>query len=188
MGSSTLAVSPMGGFHGNATAGAGCSIKGTALVSGGTVEQVGVVCRRSGDAPGPDGEPVDPGVALTYAKDINLLGSHSTLSTAYLTMPKTTAPFTVLGSAHNQIFGQTSGAVTVLRKKIGTYQVDLQDQQGGSPPETAIVTAQGANAACRANPSVNIPGSDAQTMLVTCRTIAGQPVDSAFQLQYTVHE
>jgi hypothetical protein len=189
-GAKSLTVSPMAGFHGRARGGATCSIEDTALIAGGEAIRVHVVCRTPGDAPGPDGESADPGVAITYAKDVNPLGISSTLSTAYLTMPKTTAPVTVLDAshAHDEIFGQTSGKVTVLRQNTGTYRVDLPKQQNGHRPETAIVTAQGGNAACSADASVTIAGTDAQSMRVTCRTIAGQPVDTAFRLDYTVHE
>jgi hypothetical protein len=185
----TLAVSPMGGLHGEASR-ATCSITGTSMVSGGTIKQVKVSCRQPADGAGSAGEPADTGVAVTYAKGINLLGLRPGLSTAYLSMPKTTAPLTMLthDQAVNQIFGQTDGTTVVRRTRIGTYQVNLQHQEGGGPPDTAIVTGVGANAACHPHAAVTIPGNDERTMLVTCRTIAGQPVDSAFNLQYTAHE
>jgi hypothetical protein len=191
-GPGTLAVSPMAGLNGTASA-ATCAITSTALINNATAKQVNVACRHVGDGPDPSvGEAADPGIAITYAKRTNLLGV-TALSSAYFGMPKTTADRTVLAAdkARNQIFGQTDGAVTVLRKKAGSYQIDLQNQQGGFKPETTIVTAQGAaNVACRANPSITIPGneSDEQTLLVKCKDFAGQLTDTAFQLQYSAHQ
>ena len=155
--------------------------------------QVNVACRHIGDGPDSSvGEAVDSGIAITYAKRTNLLGV-TALSSAYFALPKTNADRTVLGAdqARNQIFGQTDGAVTVLRKKAGSYQIDLENQQGGFKPETTIVTAQGgANVACRANPSITIPGNetDAQTLLVKCKDFAGHLTDTALQLQYSNHQ
>jgi hypothetical protein len=191
-GPGTIAVSPMAGLNGHASPEVACSILGTALISNGAVKQVKVSCRRSGDSqPASAGEAIDPGVAITYVKGTNLLGV-KTLSSAYFNMPKTTAAVTVLGPdrVRNQIFGQVGGSVTVIRKQAGVYQVDLPNQQGGFPPETTIVTASGGNAACRPNRSITIPGneSDAQTLIVKCKDFADQPVDSGFQLQYSVHQ
>src|SRR5262249_32107516 len=160
-----------------ASANVACSILGTALVNNGTVKQVKVSCRRPGDsAPASAGEPADTGLAITYAKGTNLLGIN-VLSAAYLTAPKATAGLTVLSPAnvYNQIFGQVGGSVTMIRKRAGVYQLDLQNQQGGFRPETTIVTASGGNADCRAHLSVDIPGNEneAQSLIVKCKDFAG---------------
>jgi hypothetical protein len=189
-GLSTLAVSPNGGQTSVALP-ASCTITSTALINNRLVKQVMVSCQSVG-GPTP-GRFRDTGVAITYARDVNVLGvGPNRISDAYLRIPRTTAPFTVVppSQVHNQIFGAVGAPITVVRDGTGFYQLDLGDQQGGFAPESTLITANGGNAICRANASVTIPGNEqrAQTMIVKCSDAFGNPVDTGFELQYTTHQ
>src|SRR4051794_5061078 len=172
-GPSTIQISPtFSGFK----PGAVCSLVNTSVLNG--TKLVNVQCR------GPLGNtgPVDVGLNLSYARGINTLGL-TALSSAYLTMPKTTAASTDIpaGDMLNTIDGLTGGAL-VLRSSPGRYEGRLPNQQRHRTPETFSVTAEGSTAQCE------IASSTAQLafqqLRVACSSSIGQATDTAFQLHY----
>jgi hypothetical protein len=172
-GPSTIQISPsLSGFK----PGAVCAITGTSVASG--IKSVKVQCY------GPLGNtgPVDVGLNLSYARGINTLGL-TALSSAYLTMPKTTAASTQIpaGDMLNTIDGLTSGAV-VLRSSPGRYEVRLPNQQRHRIAETFSVTAEGSTAQCE------ITSSTAQLAFqqlgVACSNSGRHATDTGFQLHY----
>jgi hypothetical protein len=157
--------------------GAVCGVVGTSVANG--IKSVKVQCR----GPLTTG-PVDVGLNLSYARGINLLGL-TRLSSAYLSMPKTTAPSTVIQPADmlNTIFGLSAGA-TVLRSSPGRYEVRLPNQELhiGAGADTFGVTAEGSTADCQVSSST--PQLGFQRLGLVCFNSSGLAVDTAFQLHY----
>jgi hypothetical protein len=173
-GHSTIQVTPtLSGFK----PGAVCGVVGTSVLNG--IKSVKVQCR----GPLTTG-PVDVGVNLSYARGINLLGL-KTLSSAYLSMPKTSKASTTIqpDGMFNSIFGLSAGA-TVLRSSPGRYEVRLPNQELhiGAGADTFGVTAEGSTADCQISSST--PQLGFQRLGVVCLNSSGLAIDTAFQLHY----
>jgi hypothetical protein len=187
-GPSSVQVSPMlEAFPKAGQLGAVCGVLKIATVDSGTTP-VQKLTRTDVQCRGPAGfGPVDVPVAFSFAKGINPLGS-SRLTTAYVNVPKTTAPSTALpaGRFVNRALGSPAGGVTLLRTSPGRYEVLLEGQQVHLPGEALAATARGSTADCQITRSIQDASAKAQRIGVACSSApALQPVDTAFDLQYT---
>src|SRR4051794_17034197 len=171
-GPSTIQLTPtLAGFK----PGAVCGITGTSVAS--ALKSVKISCRGPLNA-----GPVDVGLHLSYAHGINLLGL-TTLSSAYLSMPKTTAASTNIQPADmlNTINGLNGGG-GVLRNAPGRYEVGLPNQQKHFGAETFTVTAEDSTADCQITSS--LPQFGFQQLRVACSNSSLNATDTAFQLHY----
>jgi len=153
----------------------------SALAGRGVVTQIKVECR------GPAGTgPINVPIALSFARDINPLGTNR-LNTAYVNVPVTTAASTVLpaDSVVNTVLG-TPGGATLKRIAAGRYEVALANQQRHGIGDTFSVTAEGSTADCQVTRNFADLAKKVQRLGVACSGAPGlQGVDTAFRLQYT---
>ncbi len=154
-----------------------CGTTARTLAAGdaGPVRRVWVSCR---DAVSGLPAPAATRVNISYVRGVNLAGA-SGVKEAYFTAPRTVGNTPVVlddEAVHNPV----AGAVTLQRNAVGSYTVDIANQQSDVGYASVVATANGSAALCSASvPDQSRPGH----VSVNCRDSAGF-TDTGFQLHF----
>ncbi|MFF3313834.1 hypothetical protein [Streptomyces sp. NPDC002952] len=163
--------------------------------SGNALEQINVACDTFTHAG--NSIPADPiGVAVSYSRDASLIGLKNAASDGHARVPLITSSseFKLTGM-RNRMYGNESGAGSVIRQSAGVYKVKLEGQASGvGIIGVPFVTAENSSpVTCRPTDqwftaSQTTAGAMDAQLVVSCLNSSGTPVDSAFDLQFMLRQ